>query len=135
MREEHFNAAMYLLMMPSFTYFDSSKGSGTFGSLLHLAVAKMQSDHVRIMLEHEVSPNHIDEISGDSPLHLLMTAYQKNPDEAKVILQLLYDFGANLNARNKDNWTPLHIAIRRGNLNSTKALLEIGGNKPQKSWL
>lgn len=37
--------------------------------------------------------------------------------------------------RNKDNWTPLHIAVRRGNLASTKALLEVGGNKPQKSWL
>ena len=50
-------------------------------------------------------------------------------------MQLLVDFGANLNARNKDDWTPLHIAVRRGNFNSTKALLEIGGNKPQKSWL
>ena len=126
---------MYLLTMPSFTYFDSYKGSGTFGSLLHMAVAKMQTDQVRIMLEHEVSPNLVDEISGDSPLHLLMAAYAKNPEEAKVIVQLLVDFGAALNARNKDGWTPLHIAVRRGNLNATKALLEVGGNKPQKSWL
>lgn len=44
MREEHFGVAMYLLTMPSFTYFDSYKGAGTFGSLLHMAVAKMQSD-------------------------------------------------------------------------------------------
>ena len=41
MREENFGVAMYLLTMPTFTYFDSFKGSGTFGSLMHLAVAKL----------------------------------------------------------------------------------------------
>ena len=87
------------------------------------------------MLEHEINPNLVDELTGDSPLHLLMTVFHKNIEEGKVIMQLLVDFGANLNAKNKDNWTPLHFSVRRGNPNSTKALLEVGGNKPQKSWL
>lgn len=50
MREEHFQVGLHLLEMPSFTFFDPFKGSGTFGSLLHLAVAKLQVEHVKIML-------------------------------------------------------------------------------------
>ena len=135
MREEHFQVGLHLLEMPSFTFFDPFKGSGTFGSLLHLAVAKLQVEHVKIMLQHDISPCLVDELSGDTPLHVLVTVYHKRPAEARELLQLLVDFGANINARNKENWTPLHFAVRRGNLAATKALLEIGGNKPRKSWL
>ena len=60
LREEHFAAAMYLLRTPSFAYFDVYSGAGTFGSLLHLAVTKLQADQVRVILEHDVSPNLMD---------------------------------------------------------------------------
>ena len=41
---------MYLLTTPSYTYFDVYRGAGTFGSLLHLAVTKMQAKQVSIIL-------------------------------------------------------------------------------------
>ena len=40
LREEQFEVAMHLLCTPSFVFFDAYQGSGTFGSLLHLAVSK-----------------------------------------------------------------------------------------------
>lgn len=50
-------------------------------------------------------------------------------------MQVLADYGASLNQRNKENWTPLHIAVKRGSTEALRALLQISGNKPQKSWL
>lgn len=57
LREESYSVAMYLLQMPSFVYFDVFRGAGTFGSLLHLAVTKLQPEQVKILLEHDVNPN------------------------------------------------------------------------------
>ena len=86
MREEHFQVGLHLLEMPSFTFYDPFKGSGTFGSLLHLAVAKLQVEHVKIMLQHDITTCLVDELSGDTPLHVLMTVYHKRPAEAKELL-------------------------------------------------
>ena len=130
LREEHFQAAFVLLTAPSFAYFDVFKGAGTFGSLLHLAVTKLQSDQVRVILEHEVDPNTSDAQTGDRPLHVLMNLYRKQSDSAYKILKSLHAFGVDFNARNRDNWTPFHVAVKRGNFEAIKAMLEIAGNKP-----
>ena len=74
-------------------------------------------------------------MSGESPLHLLMNLYHKAPEKAHDILKSLSDFGVNYNQRNKDNWTPFHVAVKRGNLAAIKAMLDVAGNKHQKSWL
>ena len=47
----------------------------------------------------------------------------------------LHDFGADFNIKNRFNWTPFHLAAKRGNLSAIKAMLDIAGNKTQKSWL
>ena len=88
-----------------------------------------------MILEHDVSPNIVDQISGDTPLHILMNLYHKQIDSAYEILQSLSDFGAEYNMRNRDNWSAFHLAVKRGNISAIKAMLEIAGNKPQKSWL
>ena len=41
----------------------------------------------------------------------------------------LHEFGADFNARNRFNWSPFHMAVKRGNLSAIKAMLDIGGNK------
>jgi len=50
MREEHFEAAYMILKQPSFCFRDVKQGAGTFGSLMHLAVAKLMPDHVEAFL-------------------------------------------------------------------------------------
>jgi len=45
MREENYDAATLILKSGYF-----GMGAGTFGTCLHLAVAKLQIDHVKIML-------------------------------------------------------------------------------------
>ena len=90
---------------------------------------------MRVILEHEVDPNTSDTQTGDRPLHILMNLYKKQSESAYQILKSLHAFGVDFNARNRDNWTPFHVAVKRGNFEAIKAMLEIAGNKPQKSWL
>lgn len=88
-----------------------------------------------MILEHEVNPNLTDQLSGDSALHVLMNLYRKKSDKAYEILKSLHDFGVDFNVKNKENWTPFHVAVKRGNIDALKAMLEVAGNKTQKSWL
>ena len=126
MREENTQIAQYLLQIPSFVYFNATHGCGTFGSLLHIAILKLQVDHVRVFMEHEVSPNIQDKITGDCPLHSLMIVYHKNPKQGKQILEILAEYQVDFNSYNKEKWTPLHLAVKRGNVEATRDLLEIG---------
>ena len=66
---------------------------------------------------------------------MLMNTYHKSHESGLEILKHLNDFGVEYNIRNRDNWTPFHFAVKRGNLTAIKAMLEIAGNKTQKSWL
>ena len=51
------------------------------------------------------------------------------------ILKCLSDYGVDYNQRNKENWAPFHVAVKRGNYTAIKAMLDVAGNKSQKSWL
>ena len=126
MREDLYKVAMQILLHKRFTYLDSIKGAGTFGSLLHLAVAKLQPEHVDVMLSHGVNPNIFDLIQKDTPCHLLVSCFNRNPHIARLIMQLLSDAGGDLNAKNKEGCTPLHWAIKKTSFQAIQALIEIG---------
>ena len=51
-------------------------------------------------------------------------------ESCQVILTTLADYGCDYNSRDRENWTPLHLAVKRGNLTAVKKLLEMAGNKP-----
>lgn len=63
MREEKFETAFKLLIQSQ-----SSEGAGTFGTLLHLAISKLQYTHINILLQR-ISVNCIEPLNGDTPLH------------------------------------------------------------------
>ena len=46
-------------------------------------------------------------------------------------MELLLENGADLNLRNKENWSPLHVAIRQGGLQGVEKLLELGADVNQ----
>ena len=54
-----------------------------------------------------------------------MNIFTKNAINAKRIIELLALNGADMNAKNFDLWTPLHIAVKRGNYDTVEALLSI----------
>jgi ankyrin repeat protein len=93
---------------------DLSIGGGTHSTVLHLAVAKLDVKAVVKMILRKVDPNVPDSRNGDRPLHLLANVFTKNWVASLKILNFLVDSGADLNAKNFDQWTPLHTAIRKG---------------------
>ena len=54
-----------------------------------------------------------------------MTVYSKNIIAARNILHFLVEAGADLNAKNHDQWTPLHLAVKKGCLEAIEGLLSL----------
>ena len=65
---------------------------------------------------------------GNTPIHLIMNIFSKNPERCSTILDLLVEKGAKINQKNLDNWAPLHTAVRKG---QESAIKEIGKHVSQ----
>ena len=90
---------------------------------MHIAVAKLDVKTVVKLIVRKADPDAQDIKNGDRPLHILMNVYLKNQVAAKKILGFLVDAGANINGKNNERWTPLHIAVRKGNLEAVECFL------------
>lgn len=62
---------------------------------------------------------------GNTPLHLIMNIFSKNPDKCSNILELLCMNGASTNFKNNDLWSPLQTAVRKGQERGVKAILRL----------
>lgn len=71
MREEKFEVAEALLRP------DWNTGYGTFASILHLVIYKLQPSHLMSIIEYN-DVNVIDPIKGETPLHQLISVWTKN---------------------------------------------------------
>ena len=54
-----------------------------------------------------------------------MSVYGKNSSNAKQILEILTKNNADVNAKNNDLWSPLHIAVKRGNYDAVFDILSL----------
>ena len=94
-----------------------------------LAIKLDQFKAARILLEHGADPimeNNNGE--GKYPLHLLLESWIHDEDELLHLVLLLLKNGADVNMRDKDNQTPLHLAIRRNRIRLVGVLLEHGAD-------
>ena len=96
---------------------------------MHLAVAKLDVESVRLLIKNGAEINVKDSSSGDTPIHLLINVYSKNFTSAKQILEILAHNNADLNAKNNDLWTPLHLAVKKGSFDAIEALLTMNSTK------
>ncbi|KAH3772740.1 hypothetical protein DPMN_174085, partial [Dreissena polymorpha] len=83
------------------------------------AAARNDIEEVRKLLMSGVSPNVTNE-DGLTALH------QCCIDDSEVMLKLLMEFGANVNSRDSEMWTPLHAAATCGHVHLCKLLIEKG---------
>lgn len=90
---------------------------------MHLAVAKLDTKVVVKLIMRKADVNSQDLKTGDTPLHTLINVYMKNPVAAKKILRFLIDAGATINSKNYELWTPLHIAVKKGNIEAVEEFL------------
>ncbi|CAK68866.1 unnamed protein product (macronuclear) [Paramecium tetraurelia] len=66
---------------------------------------------------------HFRNVDGNTPLHQLFMNYSKSPD-AKVMADVLLSLGADPNGENNEGWTPLDLAVRKGQINSIQYAVE-----------
>lgn len=84
---------------------------------LHYAVLHYNVDMVKFLLEHKAMANNVNK-SMRTPLHMI--AWLDDNTLAKNIADVLMGYGANVNARDKDGNTLLHILI----YNNNKSLID-----------
>lgn len=122
LREEKQRIAHKLLDQKRYTL-DLNVGGGYWSSLMHIAVAKLDVKTVVKLIMRKADPDAHDVKNGDRPLHTLMNVYQKNTVAAKKILGFLVEAGANINSKNNEQWTPLHLAVKKGHLDAVESFL------------
>ncbi|XP_076358164.1 protein phosphatase 1 regulatory subunit 16A-like [Tachypleus tridentatus] len=85
------------------------------------ASSRNDIEEVRRLLKSGVDPDSTNE-DGLTALH------QCCIDNNEEMIELLFEFGANVNAKDHELWTPLHAAAACGNLNILKHVIEKGGD-------
>ena len=59
-------------------------------------------------------------------MYILICIYVRYGHEK--CMELLLENGGDLNLKNRENWCPLHVAIRQGGLQGVQKLLELGAD-------
>jgi ankyrin repeat protein len=77
----------------------------------------------RLLLERGANPRHADE-QGNTALHTLARSSRaRNGDDVKPFMAILVEHGADVNAQNSENKTPLDVALR----SRRETLRDLGG--------
>lgn len=90
---------------------------------IHLAAANGKNDVINILLDVDASNiNYVDN-RGNTPLH-----WASMKDRADTV-SLLIENGADIEAKDIDNWTALHYAAAFASLQTVEALVDNGADK------
>jgi ankyrin repeat protein len=95
--------------------------------LIHHAVEALGPGIVSLLLDHGASISATDP-NGESCLHRLADMRRAPARQSSQMARLLLDRGADPNARNWDDVTPLHQAVRARNLAVVEVLLARGAD-------
>jgi ankyrin repeat protein len=92
---------------------------------LHIAVLARQEGVSQLLIEHSVDLD-IRNIDHQTPLHIM--AYMGLSNTTQILLDRGEPLRAGLNARDKNNWTPLHLATQKLHSDIVASLLKFGAD-------
>ncbi len=92
---------------------------------LHKAADFGKVDCLEVLLASEVNVNARTKKQHTS-LHLIGMSFKGSKAEMERCVELLINAGADIDAKDDDDWTPLHSAAAYGNVNCLEALLANG---------
>ena len=98
---------------------------------LHLASCNRDLESVRFLLDHGANVKALD-TWGQTPLHQVFKSNSHSEDPFSVA-QLLVEHDADVDIRDNDHVTPLHLASRNRDLESVRVLLDHGANVSAKN--
>ena len=89
---------------------------------------------VRALLNRGVNASFVDNL-GRTPLHLVLEGLHIFGHDGLGVTQLLVEHGTDVNAQDRDNKTPLHLASYYGKIEIARMLLDHGANVSAKNAL
>jgi ankyrin repeat protein len=95
---------------------------------LHFASYFGNVEIVRLLLDHGANLDAATGNMGEKPLHKVSYGKYRYQEDGVRVAQLLFDRGAEVNTRGKDDWTPLHRASYYGNVEIVRLLLDHGAD-------
>lgn len=107
LRDDHEKIAHILIEKDKI---DVNLGGGSFGAPIHIAVSKNKEETIRKLVKRGVDVNKVD-FKLQTPLHIIMDVFSRDPIIAESITRLLVFNGANPNLQDSDELTPLHRAV------------------------
>ena len=90
---------------------------------IHLAAANGKNEVINILLDKDASNINDVDNKGNTPLH-----WASMKDKTDTVI-LLIDNGADIEAKDIDNWTALHYAAAFASLETVEALVDNGADK------
>ncbi|KAL7302823.1 hypothetical protein TKK_0004861 [Trichogramma kaykai] len=96
---------------------------------LHVAITKGNINTIEILMRRGAQPNLADE-NGFTPLHVLCQRENDDVDLLKMLFEAADKFSApiKVDARDKSDCTPLHLALNRGHEQMAEWLLRRGAD-------
>eukprot|EP00826_Nyctotherus_ovalis_P011752 TRINITY_DN13064_c0_g1_i10.p1 TRINITY_DN13064_c0_g1~~TRINITY_DN13064_c0_g1_i10.p1 ORF type:complete len:412 (+),score=98.42 TRINITY_DN13064_c0_g1_i10:77-1312(+) len=102
-------------------------GGGPLGNPFHIAVMKTDVWLVKELLKRGVDPNSTASASLNTPLHCLMSIFDKFPEKAGMIAETLLISHADPNLKNQEGWAPLHTIIKQEQFKAMKWVVAWNG--------
>jgi ankyrin repeat protein len=96
--------------------------------LLHHAAYALQPELVELLIAHGASVTETAGDRGQTALHAVADMRRAPQEPVRRMVTVLLDHGADPNARNWDDVTPLHQAVRARNLAAVEVLLARGAD-------
>lgn len=96
-RQENYEAALALINGGA----NVDLGGGIFGSPMHLAIVRLKISIIQNLIDKQADLNKQDS-DGNTPLHLIMNIFSKNPEKCGHVIELLCMNGALTNCLNSD---------------------------------
>ncbi|KAL4502319.1 hypothetical protein ABPG72_011906 [Tetrahymena utriculariae] len=117
--EEKYFSAKKLLQLNA----DPNIGGSIYGSPLNIATIKGQIYLIQDITQKKANLN-LQDVDGNTSLHYIMTIFSRDISNSAKIAEILLEHGADPNIKNKDGWTPLHLAVRRSQYSAVNFAIE-----------
>ncbi len=98
-----------------------------YNTALHLACYSGKIEITQMLLDHGANMNEQNE-QGETPLHLVSRGQYDSEEHGVGIARLLLARGVDVNAQDKDQFTPFLLAAFNGRLEIAQVLLDHGAN-------
>lgn len=110
--------------------FPNARGPDGVGTIpLEYAIYHSPLDFIRTLLELGANPNYPDHAGFPS----LVAAIERDRPDRSAVLEMLLAFGADVEQRGINDWTPLHHAVARNDLAAIRVLLAHGASPHARS--